>query len=403
MSRRGVGAALVVAFAAAACGPADGTEWVTARRGELVVGVEVSGQLASVESHPLGPPAIHNVWNFKIAFMAGEGDAVEKGTPVLGLDDSELRRQLEEYANEADSAAKQLTAYRASARMALVEAKLAVEQALAAQRKAKLKTQGVADIVSRNALARARLDYEFAQYSVDVARRKQDARRRQDRAELDRLERVKARAEQRVEEIQQAMAKMRVPAPIDGTVLYVKDWQGNKKKMGDSCWRAERIVEVVSLDHMKAEGQIDEMDASRVAVGQAVRLRLDANPDVELIGKVEDIEDSVQRRSPEDPLKVVELEIELEPSDEVELRPGMRFRGTVETDRVEDVLIVPLEAITATADGAIVYRRDGGDAVATPVTLGRRGTDSVEVVAGLEAGDRIALMDKGRDLREGAQ
>ena len=39
----------------------------------------------------------------------------------------------------------------------------------------------------------------------------------------------------------------------------ITDWQGNKKKTGDNAWRAERIVEVVSLEHMKAEGQVDEM------------------------------------------------------------------------------------------------------------------------------------------------
>ena len=284
--------------------------------------------------------------------------------------------------------------------MALRDGELAVEQARASERKAELKKQGDTDIIALNEIERARLDYQFATYATKVASRKLNARTRQDRAELDRLRRVKKRAEQRVQELQAAMAQMQVKAPISGTLLYVVDWQGNKKKIGDNAWRAERVVEVVSLEHMKAVGDVDEMDASRAAVGQTVRLRLDAAPDVELVGKVKHIEDTVQRRSPEDPLKVVKLEIQLEPNKKVDLRPGMRFRGRVETDRVEDVLLVPLAAVVATSDGAVVYRKSGRDAEPVVVELGRRGIDAVEVLSGLSPGDEVALIEESATDQE---
>lgn len=379
------------------------TRWVEVRRDALVIGVDVTGQLESTDSHPLGPPPITQTWNFKIAHMAPEGEEVKAGTPVLGFDPSELQRRMEEYKNEADSAAKQLEAHQAAARMALRDGELAVEQARATERKAGLKKQGGSDVVARNEIERARLDFQFATYAARVADRKLNARSRQDRAELDRLRRVKERAEQRVGELGQAMAQMQVTAPIDGTVLYVVDWQGNKKKIGDNAWRAERIVEVVSLEHMKAVGDVDEMDASRAEVGQVVRLRLDANADVELVGKVKHIEDAVQRRSPEDPLKVVKLEITLEPNAKVDLRPGMRFRGRVETERIPDVLLVPLDAVVATPDGAVVYRKSGRDAEAVRVELGRRGADMVEVLSGLSAGDQVALVEGASDDSEAAR
>jgi HlyD family secretion protein len=404
MRGRALTLAAALAAVAASCALGDDdVPWTTARRGELVVGVDVTGQLASTESHPLGPPPLPNVWNFKIAFLAGEGDQVEAGAPVLGLDPSDLTRRLEEYRNEADSAAKQLEAHRAAARMALAEGELAVEQARAAERKAALKAEGGAGILASNEIERTRLDHEFAVHALEIARRKVKARTRQDGAETERLVRVVRRAEQRVDELQQGIAQMRVAAPIAGTVLHVTDWQGNKKKVGDNAWRAERIVEVVSLEHMKADGEVDEMDASRVAVGQTVRLRLDANADLELHGEVVKIEDAVQRRAPEDPLKVVKLEIALASTAEVELRPGMRFRGLVETERIDDVLVVPLAAVFAGADGAFVYKRDGRGATATPVTLGRRDARMVEVLTGLAEGDRVALPEAAAGSPEGAR
>src|SRR5262245_53630751 len=103
--------AIAVAAVAAGCGiGSEHARWVTARRGELVIGVEVTGQLASTESHPIGPPAEADLWNFKIAMLPDEGAQVAAGEPVLAFDGSELQQQLEEYRNEADSAVKELAA-----------------------------------------------------------------------------------------------------------------------------------------------------------------------------------------------------------------------------------------------------------------------------------------------------
>ena len=77
----------------------DDAGWATVRRGELIVGVEVTGTLAPTESHPLGPPAIESSWSFKLAMLADEGAEVEAYTPVIAFDPTELRQQLEVYGN----------------------------------------------------------------------------------------------------------------------------------------------------------------------------------------------------------------------------------------------------------------------------------------------------------------
>lgn len=375
----------------------DDTRWATARRGELVIGVEVSGKLTSTESHPLGPPPIRQLWNFKIAFMPPEGSSVAKGQPVIGFDPQELQRRLEEYGSEADSATKELEAHRASSRLRARELTLAVAEAAAAERKAELAAQGAPGIQATKMIEKAKLDLELARFTTEVARRKVEAQARQDRAELQRLLGVKRRAENRVAEITAALGAMRVVAPIDGTVLYVEDWRGNKKKIGDGVWRAEKVVEVVSLEHMRGEGEVDEMNASKVAQNQPVTLRLDANAEVDLAGRVRAIEETVQRRSATDPRKVVKLDITLDEQGAIELRPGMRFRGTVETARLDDILSVPLAAVDVTPEGAVVYKRAGDGAEPVRVTLGRRSRERVEVTAGLSEGDRIALLDGGGD------
>jgi multidrug efflux pump subunit AcrA (membrane-fusion protein) len=386
--------ALAILLTGCAIGSSD-DRWVTVERGELVLGVDVSGQLASTESHPLGPPPVQQLWNFKIAFMPPEGGNVAKGMPVLAFDDQELRRQLEEYANEADSATKELTAHEAASRLRARDHELGVAEAEGAERKAELATETGVGLVASNEIKKARLDLELARTTTEMLRRKAEAQARQDRSERDRLTGVKRRAEERVAELQESIAMMRRPAPISGTLLYVVDWQGNKKKIGDNAWRAEKVVEVVSLEDMKADGDVDEMNASKVASGQRVSLRLEANSEIELSGVVAEIEEAVQRRSAEDPRKVVKLEITLDDQDKVELRPGMRFRGTVETERVSDVLVAPLVAVHATPEGAVVYRRSGAGTERVAVAIGRRSADRVEIIGGLSEGDRLAIVDAG--------
>ncbi|NJN63860.1 MAG: HlyD family secretion protein, partial [Acidobacteria bacterium] len=79
--------------------------------------------------------------------------------------------------------------------------------------------------------------------------------------------------------------------------------------IGDSAWRGEKIIEIPDLRRMQAEGEVDEADAGRVAVGQRVVFRLDAHPDVIHTARVGSIHSAVQTRSPNDPVKVVGLDL----------------------------------------------------------------------------------------------
>ena len=190
-------------------------------------------------------------------------------------------------------------------------------------------------------------------------------------------------------EITASIAQMTVPSPRAGTVIYETNWQGEKKKVGDGTWRGETVMQVASLAQMEGEGEVDEVDASRVAVGQSVSLRLDAQADLELRGSIREISRTVQRQSPDNPLKVARLKLALEPREGARLRPGMRFRGKVETARIEGVLLVPLDAIVATREGPVAHRRTSRGFEPVPVTLGRRNAERVEVTDGLDEGDEI--------------
>jgi len=373
-----------------------GGSWSAARRDDLVLGAEVNGTLHAVDSSTLGPPGLRRYYNFKIAYMAPEGESVSAGTVVLGFDTTELEQKLLQQQAEAQSAAKKIEQNEKKLAMQHRDDELRVAEAEARERRARMIVDTPAEFAEAGELTKARLDLELATKERRYLAARLTAARNSAESQLRALRAQKERAEQRVAEIQQSIEQMSRTAERDGTVIYVRGWNGEAKKVGDSCWRQEQVIELPDLKAMLASGKVDESDAGRLAEGQRVTLRLDAHPDVEFEGRIQSIWSTVQQESWSNPIKVVRLDIELAETDTQRMRPGMRFRGRVELERVEGALLIPLEAVFRTVEGAVVYRRSvmGHDVV--PVELGRRDDDRVEVLAGLDEGDSVSLIDLGR-------
>jgi HlyD family secretion protein len=213
--------------------------------------------------------------------------------------------------------------------------------------------------------------------------------------------RQRDRAAQRVAEMKAAIESMTVKAPRAGTVVYVTDWDDNKKKVGDQTWRGQSVIEIPDLQSMRAVGEIDEADAGRVAVGQRVQFHLDAHPDVTFAGRVRSIGTAVRGRSEQNPNKVVKVSIDLDRTDPQRMRPGMRLVGTVEIERLPGAVVAPSEAVFSRPDGAVSYRREGFGTRAVRPKVGKRNDRWVQIVSGLKPGDRVSRRDLGTDASGG--
>lgn len=371
--------------------PSGGAAGPTVRveQRDLVLGVEVSGTLQAVETSQLGPPQVPNMWSFKVSMMAPEGEEVAAGTPVLGFDTSELVQQLERFRNEAEAAGKQLEKQQVDLEVQAEDDALRVAEAEARLRRAELKAARPPQLIASLEYDKAALDLELARRELGALKTGIEATRRAGEAELASLDADHRRARTRVAEIEASIARMTVTAPRDGIVVHISNWRNEKKKVGESCWMGEKVLEIPSLERMMAVGEVDEAQSGRVRVDQPVVLRLDAHPDVEYRGTVTEISKAVRRRSWRNPEKVVQLEIGLEATDPDRMRPGMRAKGAVEVDRVPDALTLPLTAVRATPDGPVAYRAAWGGVRPVPVELGPHNRDAVQVLAGLEAGDAV--------------
>jgi HlyD family secretion protein len=380
---------LVLAACAKTASPTDTVE---VKRADLVISVEVTGELEAVDSTDIMPPTVAGVWNYKIASLADEGIDVKEGDPVTSFDPSELMRELETLQNDAEAAKKKLDKKRDDAALARRNEELEIAQAEANVRKASLKTTGAADLVASVEQKVVELDEQLAKLQLDETKAKAAQAARSDQAELGQLSDHYKYLVERVAELQANIVKMEMKAPRAGTIVFPTNWRGEKKKVGDPAWRGDPVLQVVALGKMRGTGEVDEIDIARVATGQPVLLHLDALPDVQLKGSVESIAKSVAPKSHTDRSNVVKVKVAVDPNQKAPLRPGMRFRGDVETERVANAIQVPAEAVFVTPEGPVAYRKDG---TRVALKLGKRNAAAIEVISGLAPGDEISRTDPG--------
>jgi multidrug efflux pump subunit AcrA (membrane-fusion protein) len=189
-----------------------------------------------------------------------------------------------------------------------------------------------------------------------------------------------------------------VRATQDGIVIYKTGWRDEKKKIGDSAWFGEKLLQLPDLSQMRADGDVDESDGGTVREGQRVTLRLEALPDRDFSGKLIKIARSVRRKSWRVPNKVFRVQVALDQSDAA-FRPAMRFRGEIETKKLTSVLLVPREAVVLRPGGPIAWVKRWNGFREVKLELGRHNKRLVEVTAGLAEGDLVATSDPRPDER----
>lgn len=398
LRNEGVWAVIVLAALAAAWALAAGPDDAAARaeRRTLRLTVPVGGVLEAIQTQQIGPPQVSRYWNFKIVRMAPEGSEVDEGDPVLAFDPSELERDLIDYRSRAEKAAEELEKRRHELAVELEDLDMQIAEARSTLGKSELKVEVPEEIVAGRELETARLDQRIAEQRLAALESKREASARAAESELAGLARLRDQARQRVAELEESIDQMTVPAPRAGTVIYLEQRgrggaAGEKPKVGDSVWRGAMVLEIPDLRAMRAVGQVDEVELGRLERGQRVRLRLDAHGGIEYAGRLERVGYTVARESDAVARKVVQVRIGLDRTDVERMRPGMRFRGEIETARLEGVLTVPVVAVRMTPSGPRVraHRATGWSDVA--VELGERDADYVEVRDGLDEGARVAL------------
>jgi membrane fusion protein (multidrug efflux system) len=234
-------------------------------------------------------------------------------------------------------------------------------------------------LVPRGAFDEAEARFNSARAAYDIA--------------LQNVRTLQAQAAQRSASVALAEKKLRdtvIRAPFAGQVKERMVSPGQYVKVQTP------VVVVVDNDPLRVRLKVPEKMAGWVAVGQVVKVQVEAYSERVFEGTVSRINPSVEPQS-----RTFELEALLQNLDG-KLKPGFFARASVASSHVDEALLIPQEALRYLYGVYKVFTVEKGKLRETEVKLGARDGDEVEVVDGLEEGAQVAVPVAGEELRDGA-
>lgn len=145
-----------------------------------------------------------------------------------------------------------------------------------------------------------------------------------------------------------------------------------------------RMMSIGQLEHIWVIGEVFERQAASVRVGDVVHMRLDYLPGREWSGRVNYIYPSLNTKT-----RTAQVRVHFDNTDSY-LKPGMFAQMAIISKPSDEVLLIPSEALIRTgSQSRVVLAKGEGRFKSITVQVGRIGESQVEILSGLEAGERI--------------
>ena len=185
------------------------------------------------------------------------------------------------------------------------------------------------------------------------------------------------------------LTKLEVKAPFSGIVGL------RLISIGDYVKDGQDIVNLEGVDPLKVDLKVPEIFLTKVTLGQALQIALDAFPDKTFDGRVFAINPLVDANGRSIVIRAIVK------NGEARLRPGMFARVRLLLSESQDSLTVPEQALFPVGDDQYLYKVIDGRAQRLKVAIGQRRQGQVEVTQGLKAGDIVVTAGQPK-LKDGA-
>lgn len=261
------------------------------------------------------------------------------------------------------------------AQLATVEADLS-QATLQAEADEQLAKEGlVSEISLKQSQSRARelkTRYDLEKRRLDNALSNVDAQLAVENAEVDRLQTISRLR-------QSERADLKVRASIAGVLQQVPLEEGQRVAAGTN------LARVGDPSRLKAELRIAETQTKDIQIGQSAQI--DTRNGI--------IPGHVIRIDPASENGTVTVDVALDGPLPRGARPDLTVDGTIELERLEDVLYVnrPVFGQENSVVSLFKMEADGQHASRVKVNLGRSSVNTIEVLEGLQSGDEVILSD----------
>ena len=350
------------------------------KRGELLREVRGPGTLVPKEIRWIAAETAAHVEHIVIK----PGAIVKPDTVILELSNPEVDDQLLAATTAVTAAQSDLAAKRTDLNSKLLDEQSQYAQAKSDYETARMQAEAEKPVAEKGVIPA--VQYRKSLVVLEQSKNKMDLEEQrvvEFRHNIDsQLAAEKARLDQLVatRELRQRQADaLHVRAGIDGILQQVPVEEGQQVAAGTNLARVARPGQLM------AELRIAETQAKDVALGQPVKI--DTRNGI-IDGKVLRVDPAVQNGT-------VQVDVDLEGKLPPGARPDLSVDGTVEIERLPDVLYVGRPAFGQSDSEVRLFKLDQSGDVASrvPVELGKSSVNLIQIVKGLNVGDRVILSD----------
>ncbi len=355
--------------------------WVdTVRQGEMLRQVRGPGVLAPREIRWVSAQTDGRIERIVVR----PGAMVESDTVIVEMSNPDLVQQTEEARFALVAAEAELTETELRLRNQQLDQRIAVTVARSEYEGARLQAEAERELSERGIVSaiqyrRSELLAEQLKFRIEAEEERLDQFAASVTAQVSAQ---RARIDQQHNMLDRRLAQLdslQVRAGIAGVLQQVPVEEGQRVTLGAS------IARVARPDDLQAELRIAETQARDIQIGQQVNV--DTRNGI-VTGQVIRIDPAVQAGT-------VQVDVELNGELPRGARPDLSVDGTIELERLENVVYTGRPAYGQPHSTISLYKLtdDGKSAVRVPVELGRSSVNAIEIVQGLLPGDQIILSD----------
>lgn len=324
--------------------PAPGRFSARAEKRDISFSVEVSGDVAPAFQLEVKPEVGGKIK----ALHVEPGDIVKAGDLLVEIDDRDLLTERESVVTEIEGA------------------KLTVDRA-------KKNFERGKELFEAKLISHEVFDNLSAEYAI--------------------AENGLARAERRLQLVEDKLRKTKVIAPSEGTVLTVPVIEGQVVIAAASVNNGTTLMTVANLSTLLVETHVNQVDVSKLELNQKVKLRAESLRDLEMEATISFI---APVATPKNNVKGFQVQALIEKPNP-RLRPGMTVNMTIPIASATDVISVPISAVfKGENNGRVVYVKNGEATERREVQVGVSNIDYAQIVQGVQEGEEILLVEPDR-------
>jgi HlyD family secretion protein len=372
--------------------------------------------------------------------LVDEGDHVRKGQLLARIEDTQQSADVKAQeaglaSAEADSSAQEAGVKAADENLATMRAAIERDKSELARMKADM--DRAESLFKENLMARQDYDLKrFTYQTQQAAVKESEARLTQARAQRDQVAAQLTSAQRRIAQtraglvrVNDLLKKRNSYAPLDGVVTNLPVRVGESVVPGLQNASGTLIMTIADMSLITAEVKVDETDIVNIKLGQAAEITIDAIPNKTFKGHVTEIgntailrstglaasQSAISSQEAKDFKVVAALD-----NPPAEVRPGLSCTAKITTATRQNVLTIPIQALTVRQKGDLevkpagkssaaqaatkldpaaekakkeeltgVFVIEGEKAVFRKVDTGITGATDIEVTNGLKEGDQI--------------